>query len=68
MDRDIREVHGAVPQAGKMKNPMTLRETETSIVVSDGWSDRFTLTSAEARFLAAKLNRLALRLERRGVV
>jgi hypothetical protein len=61
-----REIHGATPMAGSAKNPIIVLETDDTVIVREGYSDRLVLQASSARFLARKLNRLALRIEKRA--
>jgi hypothetical protein len=60
-----REIHGAVPMAGSSKDKLIVCEGDRSISIREGWSEKLGLTAPEARHLARKLNRLALRIEKR---
>ena len=66
MRLDEREVHGATPMAGNAGTPLIVRETDSGVIIQEGHSDKLKLTAKSARFLARKLNRLALRIERRA--
>jgi hypothetical protein len=61
-----REIHGATPMAGDAGSPFIVRETDDKIVLQEGYAGRMKLTATGARFLARKLNRLALRIEKRA--
>lgn len=65
MNLDDREVHGAIPEAGLAERPMIVRETDDQVVIHHGFSE-IKLGARSARFLARKLNRLALRIEKRA--
>jgi hypothetical protein len=52
--------------AGAAKEPLMLVERDHSIIIRQHFSDRFVLTAEEARWMARKLNHLALRIERRA--
>ena len=51
--------------AGSSKRPITIRETDDRILVEEGFGEKLNLSTNGARYLARKLNRLALRIEKR---
>ncbi len=64
MNLDGREIHGGTVKAGIAEDPLILFEQDDSIIVKKGYYN-FGLSSGSARVLASKLNRLALRIEKR---
>ncbi len=54
--------------AGKARSPITVKETDDRVLICEGYSDRLDLSAEAARFLARKLNRLALRIEKRAAI
>jgi hypothetical protein len=65
-DDGFRELHGATPMAGKSSKPVTIRERDNTIAIYEDFFERLILTPASARFMARKLNRVALRIEKRN--
>jgi hypothetical protein len=65
-DDEIREVHGGTMKAGLGQCPTILFEHDDRIIIREGYADCFSLTAHDARWLARKLNRLALRIEKRA--
>ncbi len=65
-DDGIREVHGGTRMAGTSKtDPLLVFEKDKTILLKRGYHE-ISLTPRGARFLARKLYRLALRIEKRS--
>lgn len=64
-DDAIRERHGVKTLADEVYEEVILREREQTIVLALG-GNRAAMTQWQARYLAAKLYRLARRIRQRG--
>ena len=65
MDDGRREIHGGTMAAGMQDTPILVIERDDAIWISQNGIVRHKLAAHSARFLARKLNRLALRIEKR---
>lgn len=61
-----REIHGGTPMAGTSDKPLLVIETDDRVVVQLNSYTELKLHPHAARFLARKINRIALRIEKRA--
>lgn len=61
-----REIHGGTPMAGTSDKPLLVIETDDRVVIQLNSYTELKLPPGAARFLARKINRIALRIEKRA--